>query len=147
MNHEPITTEVPMDLDEVKVKLLFNLTKRQLICFAMAAVAGGAGYFMTKESLGSSVAAFVLILAAMPFFLLAMYTKDGLPAEKIIWYAVRHKFIMKAERPRDTGTRFTREEERRKLEEEVRYLERKAGIGKNAASERRTGRPAGNRKK
>lgn len=136
-----------MDLDEVKVKLLFNLTKRQLICFAMAAVAGGAGYYLTKESIGASMAAFVLILAAMPFFLLAMYTKEGLPAEKIIWYAVRHKFIMKAERPRDTCTRFTREEERRKLEEEVRYLERKAGIGKHTGKKRENIRTAGKKEK
>ena len=31
---------VPKDLTKVKTKLMFNLTKRQLICFSAAAVVG-----------------------------------------------------------------------------------------------------------
>ena len=31
---------VPKDLNRVKTKVMFNLTKRQLICFALAAAAG-----------------------------------------------------------------------------------------------------------
>ena len=31
---------VPRDLTRVKSKILFNLTKRQLICFSVAAIVG-----------------------------------------------------------------------------------------------------------
>ncbi len=36
---------VPKDLTKVKTKLAFNLTKRQLICFSLAALVGVAGIF------------------------------------------------------------------------------------------------------
>ena len=38
-------TSVPRDLTRVKEKLLFNLTKRQLVCFGLAAVIGLPSYF------------------------------------------------------------------------------------------------------
>lgn len=31
---------VPKDLNRVKTKVMFNLTKRQIICFALAAAVG-----------------------------------------------------------------------------------------------------------
>ena len=45
---------VPKDLNRVKTKVMFNLTKRQLICFALAAAAGVPIFFLTKPSLGIS---------------------------------------------------------------------------------------------
>ena len=39
---------VPKDLNRVKTKVMFNLTKRQLICFAVAAVIGVPVYILTK---------------------------------------------------------------------------------------------------
>lgn len=132
-----IITEVPKDLDEIKTKLIFNLTKRQLVCFALAAAAGGGGYFLTKDYLGTSAAAFILVAAAMPFFLLAMYTRDGFPAEKLLWFAVRHRFLSKPVRKYDKSTKFTRAYDRNKLEEELMILEEKAGIGKRTSEKRK----------
>ena len=43
---------VPKDLNRVKTKVMFNLTKRQLICFALAAAVGVPIFFLTKPSLG-----------------------------------------------------------------------------------------------
>ena len=40
---------VPKDLTKVKTKLAFNLTKRQLICFSLAALVGLQVYFLTRE--------------------------------------------------------------------------------------------------
>ena len=47
--------QVPKDLTRVKTKVLFNLTKRQLICFSLAAVVGVPFYLLTKGVLGSTV--------------------------------------------------------------------------------------------
>ena len=43
---------VPKDLNRVKTKVMFNLTKRQLVCFALAAAVGVPIFFLTKPSIG-----------------------------------------------------------------------------------------------
>ena len=45
---------VPKDLTKVKNKIIFNLTKRQLICFGIAAAVGVPFYFLTRGIIGSS---------------------------------------------------------------------------------------------
>lgn len=75
---------VPKDLSKVKTKVALNLTKRQIICFSLAGVCGVPVYFLTKNSLGTDVAATLMVIAMLPFFFLAMYEKDGFPAEKDI---------------------------------------------------------------
>ena len=39
---------VPKDLNRVKTKVMFNLTKRQIICFALAAAVGVPVFFIAK---------------------------------------------------------------------------------------------------
>ncbi len=73
---------VPKDLTTVKTKVAFNLTKRQLICFGLAAAVAVPTYFLTRGALGTTGAVMTLVIAALPFFFLAMYEKDGQPAEK-----------------------------------------------------------------
>ena len=51
---------VPKDLNRVKTKVMFNLTKRQLICFALAAAAGVPVFFLTKPGLGISTSAMLM---------------------------------------------------------------------------------------
>jgi len=41
---------VPKDLSRVKSKVAFNLTKRQIICFAAAAAVGIPMYFLTNTT-------------------------------------------------------------------------------------------------
>ena len=45
---------VPKDLTKVKTKVLFNLTKRQLICFGSGALIGVPLFFLLKGSIGTS---------------------------------------------------------------------------------------------
>lgn len=53
---------VPKDLTKVKNKLVFNLTRRQLICFALAAAIGLPFYFLTREALGTTTSATCMVL-------------------------------------------------------------------------------------
>ena len=70
---------VPKDLTKVKTKVMFNLTKRQLICFGAAIAVAVPAFFLLKDSAGSSAATMLMIIVALPFFLLAMYdTKEFL---------------------------------------------------------------------
>jgi len=83
---------IPKDLTRVKSKLMFNLDKRQLICFGTAAVIGVPTYLFTRAIIGNSAAVFLMIGIMMPFFLLAMFERDGQPAEKILIHIIRAKF-------------------------------------------------------
>ncbi len=68
---------VPKDLNTVKTKVAFKLTKRQLICFSLAAAVGVPIYFLTRGILGTTGAVFLLLAAALPFFFFAIYEKNG----------------------------------------------------------------------
>ena len=66
---------VPKDLTKIKSKVMFNLTKRQLICFSAAVAIGLPLFFLVKDSVGTTTAALCMVLAMLPMFLLAMYEK------------------------------------------------------------------------
>lgn len=84
--------QVPKDLTRVKTKVMFNLTKRQLICFALAAVTGVPFYLLSRTAMGQTLAACLMILIMLPFFFFAMYEKDGQPLEKVLMNIYRQKF-------------------------------------------------------
>ncbi len=84
---------VPKDLSKIKTKVALNLTKRQLICFSTAAVVGIPVYILTKPIFGNDISMFLMISTMLPFFFMAMYEKDGQPAEKIFRNIIRAKFL------------------------------------------------------
>ena len=84
---------VPKDLNRVKTKVLFNLTKRQIICIAIAAAAGIPFYFFTRGALGTSNAATGMVMLMLPAFLFAMYEKDGMPLEKVLRNFIHVKIL------------------------------------------------------
>ena len=63
----------------------------------------------------------------LPFFFLAMYEKDGFPAEKILYFMIRQKILTPGIRPYRTENLYVKLEEIEKMKKEVRYLEAKAG--------------------
>ena len=84
---------VPKDLTKVKNKIIFNLTKRQLICFGIAAAVGLPFYFLSRGIIGSSNAATGMCLLMLPAFLFAMYEKDGMHLEDVLMHMIRVKFL------------------------------------------------------
>lgn len=110
---------VPKDLSKVKTKVVLNLTKRQLLCFAAALVVGLPLFFLLKGATGTSLAAFAMILVMLPCFLFAMYEKHGQPLETVIKNIVQTKFIRPKERPYQTNNFYAVLERQRNLEKEV----------------------------
>ena len=105
---------VPKDLSKIKTKLAFNLTKRQLVCFSGAAAVGLPAYLLSRDSIGNSAAMFLMIGLMLPFFFLAMYERDGLPLEKVLYHILRAKYLRPGVRPYRTENiyaPFVREEE------------------------------------
>lgn len=110
---------VPKDLTKVKTKVAFNLTKRQIIFFAAALAIGLPLFFLLKDSAGTSLAAFAMIVVMLPCFLFAMYEKHGQPLEVVIKNVVQTKYIRPKERPYQTENFYAVLERQRNLEKEV----------------------------
>ena len=98
---------VPKDLTKVKTKVMFGLTKRQLVCFGVAAVVGVPTYLLTRGVIGNSAAVIIMILLMLPAFFIAMYEKDGQPAEKIIRNIIRSRYFFPRVRPYRTENIYT----------------------------------------
>ena len=79
---------VPRDLTRVKSKILFNLTKRQLLSFGAGALIGVPSFFLIKAGGNTSMASICMILIMLPFFFLGMYERDGQPLEKIAMWVM-----------------------------------------------------------
>ena len=110
---------VPKDLTKVKTKVLFNLTKRQLICFGSGALIGVPLFFLLKDSIGVSPAAMVMMLVMIPAMLFAMYEKNGQPLEVIIRNIVRVCFIRPKQRPYKTNNFYDAVLRQNQLDREV----------------------------
>ena len=95
---------VPNDLSKIKTKLAFNLTKRQLVCFGIAAAVGIPSYLLARSAIGNTGAMFLMMAVALPAFLLAMYEKDGLPFEKVVRHVLRARFLRPGGGPYPTDT-------------------------------------------
>jgi len=93
---------VPKDLSKVKTKVAMGLTKRQLICFSCAAAIGLPTYFFTRSVIGNTAALLLMIGLMLPAFFMAMYEKDGQPAEKILRNVIRTRFYWPIVRPYKT---------------------------------------------
>lgn len=121
-----ISVPVPKDLSGIKTKVALNLTKRQIICFSGAAIIGVPTYFLTKGVLGTSAASLLMVGIMLPFFFVAMYERDGFPAEKILYFMIRQKILTPGIRPYKSENLYEQLEERERMKKEVRYLEEKA---------------------
>lgn len=93
---------VPRDFSKVKSKVAFNLTARQLICFGAAAVVGVPLFFVLRDTAGNTGATLGMMAVMLPMFFLAMYQKNGQPAEKILRYYLQARFVRPKVRPYQT---------------------------------------------
>ena len=114
--------QMPKDLTKVKTKVAFNLTKRQIICFGLAAACAVPTYFLTREAIGNMMAMLLLIVIAMPFFLFAMYEKNGLPFEKVAKAVIKSRFLRPKVRPYKTENVYEYAEKQYDLEKEVKAI-------------------------
>ena len=120
---------VPKDLNRVKTKVMFNLTKRQLICFSIAAAVGVPIFFLAKAHLDLSTAAMLMVVIMLPFIFFALYEKDGQPAEKYLYHIVQSMFIRDKVRPYRTNNLYAEIQQKIKEQEEL-QIEQQHSKGK-----------------
>ena len=75
---------IPKDLTRVKTKFILGLTKRQAVCFGAAAITGLPLFFLLRGIASTGAAAFLMVIVMLPWFLFAMYEKNGMPLEKFL---------------------------------------------------------------
>ena len=119
---------VPKDLTKVKSKVMFNLTKRQVVCLGIAAALGLPFYFFTKGHIGTSNAATGMVILMLPAFLFAMYEKDGMPLEKILLNIINVKLKKPAVRKYEVKNIYELEE--------ITTMKQKKGGGKRGKKKR-----------
>ena len=131
---------VPKDLSRIKTKVLFNLTRRQLVCFTGGALLGVPLFFLLRNRIGVSAAAMVMMLVMVPAFLLAMYEKNGQPLEKLLRNIVNVLFLRPKRRPYKTNNFYAVLERQQHLDKEVSAI-----VQKRAESRGQKGDPGGHR--
>lgn len=115
---------VPRDLTKVKSKVMFNLTKRQLICFGLAALVGVPSFFLLKLAFSISTSVMIMMVIMMPFFFLAMYEKHGQPLEVFLKHFIQANFVRPKTRPYKTDNYYAALARQAKVEEEVEKIVR-----------------------
>lgn len=113
---------VPKDLTKIKTKVMFNLTKRQLICFSLAAIAGIPMFFLLKAHTSVSAAALMMVLSMLPFFMFALYEKNGQPLEVLLRHIIQARFVRPKQRLYRTNNFYAVLDRQIHLDKEVKAI-------------------------
>ena len=113
---------VPKDLSTVKTKVVFNLTKRQLICFSAALAVGLPVFFLAMDSTGTSSSTLMMIFTMLPLFMLAIYEKHGQPLEVILKHYIEVRFLKPKQRPYKTNNFYALLIRQDQLDKEVKHI-------------------------
>lgn len=106
---------------------MFNLTKRQLVCFSIGGVIGVILYFSLKSAnIDTSSSTVVMMLTMLPFFMFAMYEKFGQPLEVVIKQIYNVKFVLPKERPYISLNTYSQLEKQFNLNKEIYKIVKKA---------------------
>ena len=110
---------IPKDLTKIQTKFLMGMTKRQTVCFGAAAVTGLPLFFLLKTIAPVTAAAFIMLIVMLPWFMLAMYQKNGIPLEKFLLCIYNVKFKRPKIRTYQTNNLYFAAERQSQLNKEV----------------------------
>ena len=91
-------SSINTDFAAYQTKVAFGLTKRQIICFLLAALIGLPSYYFTKDYIGTDMAGILMIIVMVPLFLFAMYKKNGQNLETVLKNYIKEQFLSNKER-------------------------------------------------
>ena len=93
-----------------------------MISFGCGILAGLPLFFILRGVMPASAAALIMIVVMMPFFLFAMYERNGEPLEKVLRHIYDAKFKRPKQRPYKTNNFYTVLTRQAKLDKEVRAI-------------------------
>lgn len=129
---------VPKDLTKVKSKVMFNLTKRQLICFGGGALIGAPLFFLLRKPLGTSPAVMCMMVVLLPAMLFAMYERNGQPLEVVLRQIIRNGFTRPKNRPYQTDNFYSTLLREENLKKEVKRIVQKPKAEQSAPLHKKT---------
>ena len=116
------STIVHKDLANIKRKVLFGLTGRQIICFGAATLVGVPLFFLLRNTVSSSTATLCMIIVMFPFFMFAMYERNGQPLEVFLRNMIQTVFVRPKVRVYKTRNLYTEAKRLDELRKEVRRI-------------------------
>ena len=84
---------IQKDFSKVKNKIVFGLTKRQIIFFLLGAAVGIPTYILLKKVVSVDIAGVAMITVMLPFFAFALYEKDGEFLEETLKHIITERYI------------------------------------------------------
>lgn len=129
---------VPKDLTKVKSKVMFNLTKRQLICFGGGALIGAPLFFLLRKPLGTSPAVMCMMIVLLPAMLFAMYERNGQPLEVVLRQIIRNGFTRPKNRPYQADNFYSALLREENLKKEVKRIVQKPKAKQSASPHKKT---------
>ena len=129
---------VPTDLTKVKSKVMFNLTKRQLLCFGCGALIGAPLFFLLRKPLGTSPAVMCMMIVLLPAMLFAMYERNGQPLEVVLRQIIRNGFTRPKNRPYQTDNFYSALIREENLKKEVKRIVQKTKAKQSAPPRKKT---------
>ena len=129
---------VPKDLTKVKSKVMFNLTKRQLICFGCGALIGAPLFFLLRKPLGTSPAVMCMMIVLLPAMLFAMYERNGQPLEVVLRQIIRNGFTRPKNRPYQTDNFYSALIREENLKKEVKRIVQTPKAKQSASPHKKT---------
>lgn len=129
---------VPKDLTKVKSKVMFNLTKRQLICFGGGALIGAPLFFLLRKPLGTSPAVMCMMIVLLPAMLFAMYERNGQPLEVVLRQIIRNGFTRPKNRPYQTDNFYSALIREENLKKEVKRIVQTPKAKQSASPHKKT---------
>ena len=129
---------VPKDLTKVKSKVMFNLTRRQLICFGCGALIGAPLFFLLRKPLGTSPAVMCMMIVLLPALLFAMYERNGQPLEVVLRQIIRNGFTRPKNRPYQTDNFYSALIREENLKKEVKRIVQTPKAKQSASPHKKT---------
>lgn len=108
------------DFSEVRKTISgLGLTKRQLVAFLLAALAGLPLFLAVKPYIGMTYAIIVMAVAAFPICFFILFKKDGLHMEVHARYWYETHFVRNTDRPYQTANLYELMQEKERIMKEV----------------------------
>ena len=84
MDRNKNTVRVPKDLNDIKQKFIFGLTKRQVISFGTGFILGIPAFFILKERAGLTAGIIAMGCCAAPAVMCGLYKVNGVYFDRYI---------------------------------------------------------------
>lgn len=88
-----IEIRIPKEIRTYKEKLFFGLNLRQLICTIIALVVNVPLYWFGRNIVGADSASWIVILIAMPLFMIGYFNYNGMTFEQFIKSVIQQELI------------------------------------------------------